>query len=155
MTRIRQIRIWLMAALLAVSVLRCGDNVGPNPNAKAIAMASGNEQSAPVQQPLPNPLVVLVTDDQGRPVAGVTVRWNAQGGGSVSNESVRTGSDGHASVQRVLGPTAGQQTTTASVSGLQGSPVTFISTATPAGSPGIAIVAQPPTSALSWSEQEC
>jgi Domain of unknown function (DUF1929)/Bacterial Ig-like domain (group 1)/Kelch motif len=144
----RQIRNWLLAGLLAVSALRCGDNVAP-PNAKAIQMASGNGQSGPVQQPLPDPLVVLVTDDAGNPVTGVSVQWSVQGGGSVSNETVKTDSQGHASVQRVLGATSGEQTTTATVSGLDGSPVTFVSTATPGGSPGIAISTQPPTTALS------
>src|SRR3954452_9388161 len=148
MNRRRQIRNWLLAGLLAVSALRCGDNIAP-PNAEAIQMASGNGQTGPVQQPLPSPLVVLVTDDAGNPVAGVSVHWSAQGGGTVSNESVNTDSQGHASVQRVLGATSGEQTTTATVSGLDGSPVTFVSTATPGGSPGIAITTQPPSAALS------
>src|SRR3954468_24524449 len=148
MNRRRQIRNWLLAGLLAVSALRCGDNVAP-PNAKAIAMASGNGQSGPVQQPLPNPLVVLVTDDAGNPVAGVSVHWSAQGGGSVSNETVKTDTQGHASVQRVLGATSGEQTTTVTAAGLDGFPVTFASTATPVGSPGIAISTEPPSTALS------
>ena len=143
----KQIRNWLLAGLLAASALRCGDNVGP-PNAKAIQMAGGDGQTAAVQAPLPNPLMVLVTDDAGNPVAGVTVQWSAQGGGSVSNSSIKTDSEGHASVQRVLGPTSGQQTTTASVSGLEGSPVTFTSTAVPGVTPGISIITQPPSSAL-------
>jgi hypothetical protein len=49
----------------------------------------------------------------------------------------------------VLGTTLGQQTTTASVAGLQGSPVTFTSTAIPSGGAGsIVITTNPPTSAL-------
>src|SRR3954454_25409331 len=130
MNRPRQIRNWLLAGLLAVSALRCGDNVAP-PNAKAIQMASGNDQTGPVQQPLPNPLVVLVTDDAGNPVAGVGVHWSAQGGGTVSSETVNTDSQGHASVQRVLGATSGEQTTTATVSGLYWSLASFVSTAPP------------------------
>jgi hypothetical protein len=94
--------------------------------------------------------VVLVSDEAGNPVPGVTVHWAAQGGGSVSNATVETGSSGSASVQRVLGPQPGEQTTTATVAGLQGSPVKFISTATedvpPPGS--IAITTNPPVSAL-------
>jgi WD40 repeat protein len=93
--------------------------------------------------------VVLVTDDKGSAVAGVSVTWAAQGGGSVSSNSVKTGTDGRASVERTLGPAAGPQTTTASAAGLKGSPVTFEATATegpPAG--GIAITNNPPTSAL-------
>jgi hypothetical protein len=52
-------------------------------------------------------------------------------------------------VQRTLGPTPGEQTTTASVSGLTGTPVTFVATATegpPTG--GIVITTNPPTAAL-------
>jgi galactose oxidase len=146
MNRPRRLRNWLLAGLLAASALRCGDNVAP-PNAKTIQMTSGDGQSGPAQQPLPQPLVVLVTDDAGNPVAGVTVHWTPDEG-TVSNSDVKTGSDGHASVQRVLGPTAGQQMTTAAVAGLDGSPVTFTATALPAGSPGIALVTQPPSSAL-------
>jgi len=147
MIRPRHVRHWLIAGLLAASALRCGDNVGP-PNGK-IEMAAGNGQSGAVEQPLPNPLVVLVTDGSGAPLADVTVQWSAVGGGTVSNSSTKTGSDGHASVQRVLGPTAGQQSTTASVSGYEGSPVTFVSTAVDGGSPGLALITQPPGSALS------
>ncbi|HEY3013252.1 MAG TPA: galactose oxidase-like domain-containing protein [Gemmatimonadales bacterium] len=150
MIRLRQLRIWAIAGLLAASALRCGgDNVGPPPDAAAIGMVAGNGQSGAVDHPLANPLVVVVTDDAGAPVAGVSVHWSAQGGGTVSSENVQTASDGRASVQRVLGPTPGEQTTTASVTGLQGSPVTFVATAVPAGQPLVSITTQPPASVLS------
>ncbi len=60
-----------------------------------------------------------------------------------------TGSDGRASVQRILGPDPGDETTTATVSGLQGSPVTFISTADDGSGPRLAITTQPSSSAQS------
>ncbi|MEP7227336.1 MAG: galactose oxidase-like domain-containing protein, partial [Gemmatimonadales bacterium] len=96
------------------------------------------------------PLVVLVTDDKGSAVAGVSVSWAAQGGGSVSSTAVKSGSDGRASVERTLGPTPGPQTTTATVAGLQGSPVSFEATATegPPPTAEIAITNNPPTGAL-------
>jgi hypothetical protein len=78
----------------------------------------------------------------------VAVQWNPQGGGSVSKTSVTTGSDGRATVQRVLGPDLGQQTTTATVGGFTGSPVTFVATAVPPGQAALAITTQPPASAL-------
>jgi hypothetical protein len=53
----------------------------------------------------------------------------AQGGGNVDPEEVSTGSDGLAAVSRVLGPSAGDQTTIATVSGLQAA--TFTSRAVP------------------------
>jgi hypothetical protein len=145
MIRLRWLRIWGMAALLAGVSLRCTETMPPT----AIEMADGNNQSATAGQPLPNPLVVLVTDASGDPVADVQVLWAAQGGGSVSAEVVTTASNGRASVQRVLGPDLGEQTTTASVPGLEGSPVTFVSTAVPPGTiRSITIITNPPVTAL-------
>src|SRR4051812_44190498 len=149
MPRLQHLRIPALIALLAASSLRCsGDNIEP-PDAKAIADAGGNGQIGQVGQPLARPLIVVVTDDAGNPVEGVSVSWGAQNGGSVSSSSVKTAANGHASVVRTLGPSAGEQTTTASVTGLEGSPVTFVSTATE-GTPegGIVITTNPPTSAL-------
>jgi hypothetical protein len=62
----------------------------------------------------------VLDDDSGIPVSGVGVLWAAQGGGSVSPETVSADSEGLASARRVLGPTAGDQTTTAVVSELPG-----------------------------------
>jgi hypothetical protein len=139
-----------VAGLLAAASLRCGgDNVQPTV-ATDIEMAGGDQQSGAVGQPLASPLVVLVTDASGNPVPGVAVQWAAQGGGTVSAQTSSTGSNGRASVQRVLGTTLGQQTTTATAAGLEGSPVTFVSTAVEAGSvSSIAITTNPPVAALS------
>ena len=137
--------------LLAAGSLTCGgENVGPPPEATAIEMVSGSPQTGSIGEQLAAPLVVLVTDDQGDPVAGVSVSWAAQGGGSVSSATVSTGTNGRASVQRTLGPTPGPQATIASVAGLQGSPVTFEATATQGPPPTvtIAITTNPPTRAL-------
>ncbi|MGH7510449.1 MAG: galactose oxidase-like domain-containing protein [Gemmatimonadales bacterium] len=150
MIRYRQIRVWSLALLLALASLRCnGGNIEPT-TATNIEMVDGNQQTWAAGQPLPNPLVVVATDASGNAVPGVEVHWAVQGGGSVSAETVETGSSGRASVQRVLGPEPGQQTTTATVAGLQGSPVTFVATATEGGPPPgtIAITTNPPTSAL-------
>jgi galactose oxidase-like protein/Big-like domain-containing protein len=148
MTRIQQIRIWTVAGVLAASSLRCGGgDIGPT-EPTAIGMVGGSLQTGTAGRALPEPLVVVVTDKSGNPVPGVTVSWNAQGGGSVSNETVKTGSNGRASVRRTLGTTPGEQITTASVSGLDGSPVTFVATAV-GGAPGVTVITQPPPSALS------
>ena len=149
MTRIWQFRSWALAALLAISVVRCGGEGTPPTIPTQIAAVSGDGQSGRIEQPLADPLVVAVTDESGNAVPGVSVTWAAQGGGSVSATSTETGSSGRASVTRILGPTVGQQTTTATVSGLQGSPVTFMSTALegePSG--GIVITTNPPVAAL-------
>src|SRR4051794_10155008 len=148
MNSIRQLRAWTIGGLLAAGTLQCGgDNVEPR-TPTTIAMAAGDGQTGPVGQALPQPLVVKVTDASGDPVESVAVQWNAAGAGSVSASTATTGSDGRASVQRVLGTEPGQETTTASVDGLQGSPVTFTSTASEASAGSIVITTNPPVSAL-------
>jgi hypothetical protein len=146
MTRFRLFRIWLLAGVLAAGSLRCDGNTPTVPT--VIEMSDGNGQSAAPGQPLPNPLVVIVKDDDGNAVPGVDVSWAAQGGGSVSSATTESNSSGRASVNRVLGPSIGQQTTTATVAGLRGSPITFVSTASPTGSGNIVITTNPPTAAL-------
>ena len=148
MTRLRKLNFTAFAALLASISVQCGGETGPPPDPSAIAMAGGDGQVAPAGASLPNALAVLVTDDAGDPVEGVTVQWTANGGGGVTPGSVQTGSDGKASTSRTLGATTGQQTTTAAVTGLQGSPVTFTATATDGVTPGITITTNPPTAAL-------
>jgi hypothetical protein len=132
---------------LAVLSLQCDGTKDTAPT--DIDMVDGNQQRGVVGQPLPNALVVEVTDESGDPVPGVDVQWAAQGGGSVSASVSKTGSNGRASVERVLGPEVGQQTTTATAPGLKGSPVTFVATAGEAGDPGsIAITTNPPVTPL-------
>src|SRR5919107_173582 len=147
MSRLRQLRVWILAGVLAVSSLRCGDNVVPTTPTN-IEMDSGDQQNGVAGQPLPNPLVVSVTDENGNGVPKVAVSWVAQGRGSVSEDVTQTDSDGRASVQRVLGGTLGEQTTTASAAGVQGPPVTFVSIASPSIGASIVITTNPPVSAV-------
>lgn len=109
-------------------------------SANGLSMVSGDGQSAPVNMPLPQPLVVQVTDGFGNPVAGMEVHWTPVGGGSVSEQSSVTNDQGHSSVVRTLGSAAGAQTTEASAEGLAGSPVVFGHTATPGSAAGVRIV---------------
>lgn len=150
MTRLQPARFSLLVVLLAAASLRCsGDNIGPGPEAAAIEMLEGSQQTGTVGLPLPAGLVVGVTDDTGEPVEGVSVSWSAQDGGTLSAATATTNAAGRASVQWTLGSEPGQQTATASVSGLQGSPVTFVATAVeipPVG--GIVLITNPPTQAL-------
>ena len=149
MKRLRQLRIWAVAGVLAISTLQCTDEGEPTVPTD-IEMAGGNGQTGVIGQALPQPLVVRVTDASGDPVRNIEVQWVAQGGGSVSVPVSQTNSDGRASVQRILGTELGQQATVATAPGLEGSPVTFVSTAAPAGAPGsIVITTNPPVSALS------
>jgi hypothetical protein len=135
--------------VLAGATITCSSNE-PNlpPEAAVLAMAGGNSQSAPAGQALANPIGVRVTDDNGDPVADVTVGWSAAEGGSVSASSVSTDADGHASVTWTLGPTAGSQTATATVDGLDGSPVHFTATAVETGEITLTVTQQPPGSVL-------
>lgn len=80
-------------------------------------------------QTLPDPLVVVVTDRFGNPVAGTEVGWEVTvGEGSLSAESTPTAGDGTASVSWTLGGRIGVQKATAAVPGAAGSPVTFSAT---------------------------
>lgn len=100
-------------------------------NASGIAMVSGNDQSGTINTALASPLVVQVTDFVGNPIPGVSIVWTAEtGGGSVSEATTITGADGRTSVIRILGSVAGEQTTSATATGLSGSPVIFTHTAT-------------------------
>ena len=135
--------------VLAGATITCSSNEpNPPPEAAVLAMAGGNSQSAPAGQALANPIGVRVTDDNGDPVADVTVEWSAADGGSVSASSVSTDDDGRASVTWTLGPAAGSQTATAAVDGLDGSPVQFTATAVETGEITLTVTQQPPGSAL-------
>ncbi len=62
-------------------------------------------------QPLGNPLVVLVTDPENRPVADVEVAFIAPAGAElIPNDTVLTGPDGKATVSYTLAPVSGEQT---------------------------------------------
>ena len=85
--------------------------------ATTLAIVSGNNQSAEVGTALANPLVVRVNDQNGDPIAGVSVAF-AMTGGTLSSASETTGSNGRASVTLTMPATEGAVTVTASVSGL-------------------------------------
>jgi PKD repeat protein len=108
--------------------------------ANGIAAVLGDGQSAAAGSTLAAPLVVEVTDVFGNPISSVPIEWTPVGGGSVSQSSTTTDDQGRASVERTLGPTAGQQTTLATSEGLAGSPVTFTHTATAGNAAGLTIV---------------
>jgi adhesin/invasin len=102
--------------------------------ADSITLVGGDNQAAPPGQVLADSLVVRVVDTFGNAVKGVTVHWAAIGGGSVSTASSVSGADGRAGTRRTLGQSIGQYNTTATASGLRGSPRTF--TAIAAYAPG-------------------
>src|SRR5215213_6067630 len=95
MTRARRFRLAGFAVLLSAASVRCsgGEKIGPPPAPAAIQIAGGDSQVAPVDAPLPQPLVVVVTDEAGDPVEGIAVQWDAHGTGEVSPATVATGID--------------------------------------------------------------
>jgi adhesin/invasin len=114
-----------------------------------IELVSGNNQSTAVGGALPSPLVVRVTDANDNPVANVGVLWAAPDGGTVSDAATATNGSGLAQVTRTLGVAPGLYTTTATVDGLSGSPVTFTSTATVGPPAKLAIIIEPGSPTIS------
>lgn len=117
--------------------------------AALVELVSGDGQTATAGSILPDSLILRALDEGNRPVAGVTVSWEAIGGGSVSSATTVTGFDGRTGVRRTLGPGAGEQSTTAAVEGVAGSPVTFTATATVGQAGRLRIDVQPASSAVS------
>src|SRR5213080_1108886 len=105
---------------------------------------------SPAGTAVATPPAVLVRDQHGNPVQGVSVTFAvASGGGSVNPTSpVATGLDGIAAATSwTLGPTEGTNTLTASSAGLTGSPVTFTATGTPGAAARLALTTPPSSTA--------
>jgi hypothetical protein len=86
---------------------------------RRLILVSGNNQSAPPNQALSQPLVVRLEDDNGNGVSSRAVSWViGSGGGSVSATTSSTGDNGEAQVRWTLGPTSGVNTLNAVVSGV-------------------------------------
>jgi Flp pilus assembly pilin Flp len=75
----------------------------------AIAIVSGNDQSAPVDSTLSGMLAVKVTDQYGNVVPNAVVQWSNDSGGSLSATTTVTDSNGVAQVMYTLGATAGAE----------------------------------------------
>jgi Bacterial Ig-like domain (group 1) len=83
----------------------------------SVGVVSGNNQSAPVNTALPQPLVVQVNDAGGNPIAGVSVTFAAPSG-TLSSASATTNASGQASVNYTTGSSVGNVTITAAVDAL-------------------------------------
>jgi hypothetical protein len=145
MTTVRRIAVGTLVAATAAVLLTCSDLAGPEP--ATLLMISGNNQNGEVNHALPDSLVVRVNDTQGQPLKGVRVTWSVESGGSVSQSVLPSGADGRVAVERVLGPAAGAQTTTATVDGLP--PVVFSATADAGAVPQLVMATQPSSTAVS------
>lgn len=96
----------------AALVASCDSSSGPDaPRAPAaLRMVSGNDQEGVVGQQLANPIVVEVTDRNGRPVVGQTVTFQVTaGGGSVVESFVLTDARGLAQSRWTLGTVSDSQ----------------------------------------------
>jgi len=90
----------------------------------SLTIVSGNNQTAPPNTQLPAALLVVVKDQYGNAVSGVTVSFSDGGaGGKLSSSTGTTAGTGKASVTYVTPPTTGSVSITASVTGL--TPVSF------------------------------
>jgi len=90
----------------------------------SLAIASGNGQTAHPNTQLPAALVVVMKDQYGNPVSGVSVAFSDGGaGGTLSASTATTTGTGKASVTYITPGATGNVTITASVTGL--SPVLF------------------------------
>ena len=117
--------------------------------ARSLVLISGDGQTGPAGEPLPQPIVAKVQDRYGNGVANFTVGYRVtEGGGTVADTdsgSVATDSLGRVSLTWTLGTVAGVPQTltlTAAREGraLQGSPLTVTATAEP-GPPAKVVVA--------------
>lgn len=100
-----------------------------DPDAPAeLSIAGGDGQQGAVNSTLP-PLQAKVADQFGNGVPGVTVTWTVTSGdGTVAPGTSDTDANGIAETELTFGPTAGDVTVDAEVTGLTGSPQTFTET---------------------------
>jgi large repetitive protein len=113
----------------------------------SVTVLQGNEQNGRVGEPLPQPLVVSVSDASGRPVQGATVVFvltDAAPGASLAPDTTTTDAGGTAAAQVVLGTRPGAQTGEVHAIGAAGTPTAmaaFTLTALPESADGITAVA--------------
>ncbi len=115
--------------------------------AKTLAKVSGDNQTGIVSKTLAHPFVVKVSDQYGNAVKGKPVLFTiTEGGGHLSDGKTMkwdtTDVNGHASVLLTLGPLAGTKNNKVKVesNGLNGSPLYFVASATPANAAKILYV---------------
>jgi hypothetical protein len=122
------------AAFLGALLLASGcDSPTSEPPALQLWATVGDQQLGEIESTLERPLLVRVTDSQGRAAQGVAIDWAVGvGGGSLNTgeSSFRTNASGNAWVYLTLGPHDGTQTVVATAHGNFDVPtVTFTATA--------------------------
>lgn len=133
-TMLRQLNHSVVVRAVALAVvcasLGCSLNTDVSQNPSGLFLYGGDNQSAAVNTALPNPLQVLVVNQFGESLEGITVNWSiAVGGGSISATVTQTDANGMTQVTYTTGPTAGPAKINAQIHGLD--PLTFDATITP------------------------
>ncbi|HSE66355.1 MAG TPA: Ig-like domain-containing protein, partial [Gemmatimonadales bacterium] len=116
-----------------------------------VYIVSGDGQSAQAGGSVADPLVVLVTDRFGNPLANQVIEWTAENGGTMSTQTSATGPSGQAENSWELGPKVGVQISHATISGVPGSPLDFTATAVPGNAAQLVFIQQPTTTAAGQS----
>jgi hypothetical protein len=124
-----------LGGALLLSSAACGDKVNNSVitnavilTATSITISSGNGQVGVTGQPLAQPIVVHVADQNGASIANAVVDWTVLfGGGSVSAPTSQTDANGNASITWTMGPTAGVDSLRAAIA--NGASVTITATA--------------------------
>jgi plastocyanin len=109
-----------LSLLIALALVDCGGGGGggTGPTPSTMAVSAGNNQVGAAGAALPESLAVIVRDQSGAPLAGVSVSFTTAGGGSVSPASRVTDAAGIAKTRWTLGPNAGTQTVNAGAGSL-------------------------------------
>lgn len=129
--RLRARRWPLLVALLAIGAGACSRATDePSAPPANIVIDAGGNQTGTAGQPLPAPLVVRVTDAEGKPVGGRRVDWDiGASGGTVSPASSTTNNNGIATTIWTAGPVATTIRVAAQVGSLN--PVVFVAVILP------------------------
>jgi hypothetical protein len=116
----------------------CGgdDLVLPEPPPSTLEITDGNRQEGPPGVPLPERLIVRLTDPDGGGIPDRIVVWAvSSGGGSISPTSDRTDAEGFASAAWTLGTAEGVQRASAQVPGIDTVAFTATNTGDGGGEP--------------------
>lgn len=104
----------LLAFVLALGA--CNSSTEGPPVPGGLSAVSGNSQFAVVSSPAANPLVVLVTDQNGSPLPNASVSWKvASGGGSVDDTTSTSDASGYARTTYTAGSRVGAATVVATL----------------------------------------
>ena len=98
------------------TTLKVAATAAATPNSVVLQKMSGDGQTGAAGAELASALVLRAVDGGGRPVPGLSIAWNVEGGGSVPLATATTGPDGSATARWKLGA-SGTQRATATVTG--------------------------------------